>query len=453
MPECSPQQRDHLFISYAWENVALAEWLTFKLTSLGYKVWCDRIKLFGGESFPKEIDSAIKNRTHRLLALLSANSLEKPNPLGERTLALNLARERNINFMIPLNIGLKPTELSWMGSDLTFVDFSWNWADGLSQLLKALVKSEAPCTLKDGRERVAMSVIPAELTSNEPETLHSNLLRIESIPSAIRTFRCRGKPLWKLAEMSKTHWPHHVVNQSVALAFHSPPKDIPSKHAPRPVDANRWRDVHKIEGIRSEHIVSNLIRQSLMAHCLNMGLVQNRSGEWLYFPDGLIEDNRLKMQGCDGKRTWVLSMGEQKYFRPGREAERFKYHLSPDFIVRQDLLGEFTVRLSIRIHITDTTGASLDVRSAQSRRKKVTHDWWNHEWANRHLAIFEFLADGGDTITIGDNQPESLIISAQPVTFTSPMSLVEKEVTRRKTERITLARGGPVDVGGTTNVL
>jgi hypothetical protein len=62
MSECSPQQRDHLFISYAWEDVALAEWLTFKLTSLGYKVWCDRIKLFGGESFPKEIDRAIKNR-------------------------------------------------------------------------------------------------------------------------------------------------------------------------------------------------------------------------------------------------------------------------------------------------------------------------------------------------------------------------------------------------------
>ena len=74
------QAPEHLLINYATEDWALAEWLTRKLTAEGYRVWCDRFKLLGGESYPKEIDDAIKNRTFRMLSLLSRASLTKPNP-------------------------------------------------------------------------------------------------------------------------------------------------------------------------------------------------------------------------------------------------------------------------------------------------------------------------------------------------------------------------------------
>src|SRR5713226_3217000 len=96
--------RAHLFISYAREDWPFVEWLALRLTAEGYKVWCDRFKLLGGESYPRDIDRAIKERTFRLLALLSRSSLNKPNPLKERTLALNLARERREDFLIPLNV-------------------------------------------------------------------------------------------------------------------------------------------------------------------------------------------------------------------------------------------------------------------------------------------------------------------------------------------------------------
>ena len=61
--------RDHLFISYATEDFALAEWLALRLTIEGYKVWCDRFELLGGESYPKDIDKAMKEKTFRVLAL------------------------------------------------------------------------------------------------------------------------------------------------------------------------------------------------------------------------------------------------------------------------------------------------------------------------------------------------------------------------------------------------
>ena len=95
---------DHLFVSYASEDGSFAEWLSLRLTSEGFKVWCDRTKLLGGESYPMVIDSAIKNSTFRVIAVLSKHSIRKPNPVKERTLALNIGRERKTDFLIPLNL-------------------------------------------------------------------------------------------------------------------------------------------------------------------------------------------------------------------------------------------------------------------------------------------------------------------------------------------------------------
>ena len=86
-PARSAPLRDHLFLSYAGEDGALAKWLTLKLVSEGYRVWCDRVKLLGGESYPKDISTAIRERTFRFVPLLSHYSIAKENPLKERTLA------------------------------------------------------------------------------------------------------------------------------------------------------------------------------------------------------------------------------------------------------------------------------------------------------------------------------------------------------------------------------
>jgi hypothetical protein len=83
MPQGGENQlREHLLINYATEDWALAEWLTRKLSAEGYRVWCDRFKLLGGESYPREIDDAIKNRTFRMLSLLSRGT--HPHHRGSR---------------------------------------------------------------------------------------------------------------------------------------------------------------------------------------------------------------------------------------------------------------------------------------------------------------------------------------------------------------------------------
>lgn len=148
-------RRDHLFISYAWEDGALCEWLFRKLTAQGYRVWCDRFKVLGGAVWPTDIDDAIKNRTFRMLALLSRHSIAKPSPSKERQLALTLSKERRTQFIIPLNVdGLPSSELGWQLSDLNYIPFQ-NWASGLAQLLATLTELRAPRPLRASGRRIA----------------------------------------------------------------------------------------------------------------------------------------------------------------------------------------------------------------------------------------------------------------------------------------------------------
>ena len=70
--------RDHLFISYATEDAALADWFARRLASAGYAVWYDRFKLLGGEPWPQDIEAAIDQRTFRMLALISHAGRQEP---------------------------------------------------------------------------------------------------------------------------------------------------------------------------------------------------------------------------------------------------------------------------------------------------------------------------------------------------------------------------------------
>jgi hypothetical protein len=86
------------------------------MASLRAVDWIDQFKLLGGASWPLDIDDAIKNRTFRMLGLLSHHSISKPNPLKERTLALNIAKAPDRKgFLVPLNVdGLSATDLDWL---------------------------------------------------------------------------------------------------------------------------------------------------------------------------------------------------------------------------------------------------------------------------------------------------------------------------------------------------
>ena len=89
---------DHLFISSVPEDGALADWLTRKLTAEGYHVWCERFKLLGGETFPDDVDDALKRRAFRVLGLYSQVSLNNPEVMRQRGLALRSCPKTTSHF-------------------------------------------------------------------------------------------------------------------------------------------------------------------------------------------------------------------------------------------------------------------------------------------------------------------------------------------------------------------
>ena len=200
--------RKLLFISYAYEDRVFAKWLARKLAFYGYGVWIDHIEILGGESWVKEVDVAIKDRSFRVLGLLSKSSVGKDNPRKERTLALQLGKQRKTDdFLITLNLdGAQP---DWTLSDISWISFRESWADGLRRLLKKLESLDAP-RIHAGNSAIAKAALErgASLLSQKSEALTTNWLPFVQVPEALRIFDT-SEITKEQEQASRDLWPHH----------------------------------------------------------------------------------------------------------------------------------------------------------------------------------------------------------------------------------------------------
>ncbi|OQA47355.1 MAG: hypothetical protein BWY47_01433 [Bacteroidetes bacterium ADurb.Bin302] len=420
---------EHLFISYATEDFALAEWLTLKLTAEGYKVWCDRFQLLGGESFPRDIDVAIKNNTFRLLSLISRASLEKENPRKERTLALNISKERNCDFLIPIKIEhLSATDLDWMLSDITYIPFDDGWNAGLAQLLKKLKSINTPKSLVDGPNIVANSVLQEDVTTTNTETLHTNIIEILQIPEVIHRFNICRSVSPADADLIKSIWPVYLKDDSTYFSFFQPPPNIQAKLNITKLGGAMWRVVDDIDNINSLNIVSNLLTQSITMKCMQKGLKLHTDTGLLYFPMNLVESNRLKFISYNGSKTHVLVVGQRK-----KSGVKYRYHLAPTFEVRRNLIGRFSILLRIRLLITDINGEMPTNRQSLSYRKHLCKNWWNDHWLKRAVAILYYLADGQETLSVGNGE-ESVVLSSKYFNYKVGFGIDENRLSKDRTE-------------------
>lgn len=146
---------DHLFISSVLLDWALAEWLTLRLTAEGYRVWCRRFPLIGGERYPRDAEEAIASDTFRLIALVSRVSQSDTGATRELELGRGIGRERDIEFLIPLAVDdLAPGDQPASLRDLVLIPFSRSWGAGMTELLAKLRSIGVPRPLSEG-ERVA----------------------------------------------------------------------------------------------------------------------------------------------------------------------------------------------------------------------------------------------------------------------------------------------------------
>lgn len=418
--------RDHLFVSYATEDWPFAEWLTRQLTARGYRVWCDRFKLLGGESYPKDIDLALKTGAFRVLGVLSHSSINKPNPVKERTMALNLAKSLKIDdFLIPINLdGLKPTDLDWMTADITFVPFYDSWADGLRQLLKKLDSLNAPRSLDQGQQIAISTFLPGPILSSSPEYLCSNLLPILRSPRTIKKVSLVSPITKNERVMASKTWPHWFVSEQVFLAFQKPPSQALGGERIRTTEEFTLADQQTVCEVPTGNLISSLLDKSIKIRCLQKGLRPTRDYITYYFPAGLIPGNKATFQSYKGKSVWVQTVGQRSYWRGGI-MQKYNYHLAVKFRVRRDIQNTFYIQMVPTVYFSDLAGNDLPDRTSAAKRKQISRTWRNHQWHMRFLALTNFLSDGSGEIVIGDNLEDSVRIATQSVRLLSPTSIDE----------------------------
>ena len=315
-------KRDHLFISSVDADGAFADWLTRKLTAEGYLVWCERFQLLGGETYPDDIDDAIKNQTFRFIGLYSRASLKNLEVTRQRSLALNIRSERDQDFLIPLNVdGIDQTQLDSVTRTLKFIPFQSNWAEGLKQLLEKLESIDCPRALPNGKRIAAEAFLKNDVRSEEKETLFSNCLKIQQIPKVIYRFKVPRQISKKRLDKLRFEWSYREVDPYTFLSFHKPPASASKEYGLIKKGGSLWiaPKVEKIDGIWIPNLVSELIRKSLIVKCHQKGLKYCSETKLLYFSPGLVKNKRLNLiRPDDGSETHVFANSERKHGSGGK---------------------------------------------------------------------------------------------------------------------------------------
>jgi hypothetical protein len=420
--------RDHLFISYAWEDQAFARWLALRLTSEGYKVWIDQFELLGGESWPRDIDVAIKTRTFRMLGLLSKHSIAKPNPVKERTLALTIAKQPGMKgFLIPLNLdGLAPVELDWLTSDITFIPFASSWATGLNQLLKLLARESCPKGSGDGRAIACAADSISEVLLCQPDLLTSNAQRFSQVPSHLSTFVIDSRFDRGDAIDAARDWAFYTISPHRVVAFHPPPPGLATWLRVDKVRDSEWRTASTVEGVNSLNIVAALLRASIETRCRQCGLAWSPDAEAYYFQGPLGQD--LPVQLPSGGKTRAQHSGQRTYFRIGQPKTPYRYRIAAKPSVDRGFLAEFALTWRLRFHFTDTNDVPLPTALRQSRRKHLTRNWFNHHWLVRQLAVMQYLAGADGMIRVGPVGSQQVILDCSPLSFTASKAIDEAKL-------------------------
>jgi len=412
----------HLFISYAVENAMLARWLARKLAARGHPVWFDQLKLLGGEPWPQTIDDAIKNRTFRMVALISEHSLKKPKPTGERVLAQNIAEKRKIpDFLIPLKVD--GSELDWLTTTISYISFSRSWADGWRALLKKLDSISAPRSLANAAPLAASSFPRGEdLLNNSGEQLLTNVVRVKAFPNVLRVFRVT-KPVktedWKTLENT---WAFREIAKDALVALIPPPPEFADRIAQTP-EQLLWMECESFRNVRARDIAASLIMKALARRLTKAGCLNHPNPnlkETFFLPATFGEGGKLSFIGFRGKKTWLLIRGRVTFRRPGGQREVNFHHFAFRLRLARGLDKGFYVQVTPTLVFFDEKDNPIVDKSVGSRRRRMTKMWYNDKWLNRVMAAEHILT------SLPPAGADDLVLEPGLVTLSSPCGLNEE---------------------------
>lgn len=418
-------QREVLFISYqATEQKTLAEWLSFKLAAEGFYVWIDSKELLGGDAFDVTIDEVIRNRTFRMIALVSATA-RSSWAAKERGLAQNLATARDEpDFLIPLvTDGATRDQLNFTLSNVALIPFT-NWAEGLTQLLDKLEKIRAP--RRDPSEAkcwVAQHALNLRGFEAVPEPIFTNFFPFTSVPRYLREYRFR-KSLSREEERGIARkWPFYGVG-GCAFAFEEVPDDLTGIFDPGPVHSV---NVPRLKSQSTSHMLQPLISRHVSRHLRERGLLsEDERHISFYFPHDKFSNVRLPYMLNSLRRSRKQVCGLRNH-------DRDRYSTRVDCCVRSMLGVDWGVVLRLGVLFVHADGSRYDPRLEFALSRAMTKSWFNSQWLGLQKVVMAFIADQQPFVSISRGQSDLLTLSAVPVETELPFRLVDKQL-KNKTD-------------------
>jgi hypothetical protein len=378
-------ERTHVFISYAAEDVVFATWLSRKLASVGYAVWFDRLRMLGGEPWPQTIDEAIKSKSFRVLGLLSKHSISKPNPVKERTMALEVGKRQGISdFLVTLR--LDETLLDWQTVDISYISFNPSWAQGFRDLLDKLDSIRAPRPLADGAERAALTFPRGDdLIRNAPEQLVTNVLRVEGVPNTLQGYeQTRNLGETEIANLSEV-WTHHRTASGDLLALFPPPQSVRDiVRTPQSVD---WLLTDRRAGFDPRTVAANLVIETIRKRLRGGGFrTHPAQTDIVYLPDDFSSDGKLRFVGHTGRATWLKIRGKATFIQAGHPRETNYHHFAVQMRLARGIDRAIWLQVRPTLFFFDEAGTPITDKRVGPRRRRLTKSWWNNKWLNRLLA-------------------------------------------------------------------
>lgn len=433
--------RDTLLLSHANpEDNEFTLWLALQLATEGYKVWSDVTKLLGGEVFWDDIEEVIRVSAAKVLFVLSRTSNVKDGPLKELHLAQSVAKKETLkDFVIPLHIDDLPHgEVTIEITRVNVVPFERSWAAGLAMLLDKLERDGVPKTPQFNRTAVnhwwRTKFSAEEGLRREPEDYLSNWFPVSYLPEYVYFHSISRKSVGKVEVALDLPYP--AIQDSISLVTFAEAADFAGKLGPDIYITEESKPIEVAKLLKETdfgRILFRLLRlaweHTLSERNLPVYELANKT-KCFYFSKNRLPNDKVFFLGVDGSRTYRAMVGYSTRTNP-TTSERVKRYWH--FAVEARPVVYPILAYIFKPHVLFTNDGNTVWESKKrlaAARRSQCKSWWNDEWRDRTLAATAHLCDGNTGLQMKLGSKETLLVSATPVLFQSPVSYTDPQLLR-----------------------
>jgi hypothetical protein len=422
--------RDAIFISHATpEDNAFTLWLGGRLTALGYQVFADVLRLKGGDDWERILEDAIRNKAKRFLLVATPGGVQKQGVRNEITIAIDTAKRiKEDGFIVPLRLAAYAAPLQIAHAQ--YIDFEKGWAQGLAELLPLLEDAGVPKIAPAGDVKTwqSLQLKDARTVGSSPETLISNWLSIQALPSSISFYDFRGGISIGAAQAAIKDCPIPIAAHNRGFISFAPLHQLQDYFGPNlPLKLADTCDTDTFlgSGWHSQRLApkdcrpkfTDMSRRALDAYFDAKGLkpfeyADRRNAWWGTARHATMDQHAFAWGELKGRRQLV-----------GRSEKRgFHWHYGVSCWARSGPVRH--VRVTGRVIFT-SNGHDLigDARRVHRMRRTFCKAWRNDKWRDLLLAFWHWLADGAEFVDIPLGEGASMRLGLPPISFTAPFGV------------------------------